>query len=133
MDFQNEVAFTPSASELQQCLEAYTALMRTATRVTCMPVRWCVPASELALAYLSRGAATGRAAAGASHPKRPDPPPSQDVGRCRDPLRGDAAWYDGFKRIDILAWLLEEYRTEGSARLACFPGPAATDAADRVS
>src|SRR5207248_496496 len=54
VDFQRDLAFTPSAAELQQCLEAYTALLRTATRVTCMPVRWCVEASELTLAYLAR-------------------------------------------------------------------------------
>ncbi|HKI30494.1 MAG TPA: hypothetical protein VKA46_01285 [Gemmataceae bacterium] len=112
VDFQHDVPFTPSAAELQQCLEAYTALLRTATRVTCMPVRWCVEASELALAYLSRAV------------QNDVPLPERDtsnslVGLIRKTL-GDAVtlfgamrWYDGFKRIDILAWLLEEHAPKG--------------------
>ena len=95
MDFQHEVAFTPSAAELQQCLEAYTALMRTATRVTCMPVRWCVAGQRAGPGLPVAGAATGRAPAGASHLKRPDPAPPQDAGRRRDRSSGRCAGTTG--------------------------------------
>jgi len=111
-DFQNEVSFTPSAAELQQCLEAYTALLRTATRVTCMPVRWCVVASELALAYLSRAL------------QQDVPLPERATSNALTQLLrktladavvlfGAMRWYDGFKRIDLLAWLLEEHAPKG--------------------
>jgi hypothetical protein len=112
VDFQRDVAFTPSAAELQQCFEAYTALLRMATRVTCMPVRWTVEASELALAYVSRGLQ--------------DDVPLPDRGTCNGlvylirktlgdavALFGAMRWYDGFKRIDLLAWLLEEHAPKG--------------------
>jgi hypothetical protein len=112
VDFQHEVAFTPSAAELQQCLEAFTALVQTATRVTCMPVRWCVEATELALAYLSRAVqndiplperATSNALVQLIRKTLSDV-----VG-----LFGAMRWYDGFKRLDILAWLLEEHAPKG--------------------
>jgi hypothetical protein len=112
VDFQHDVAFTPSAAELQQCLEAYTALIRTATRVTCMPVRWGVEATELALAYLSRALQSDV--------------PLPERATCNGlvqlirktlsdavTLFGAMRWYDGFKRIDILAWLLEEHAPKG--------------------
>jgi hypothetical protein len=111
-DFQHKVPFTPSAAELQQCLEAYTALLRTATRVTCMPVRWCVAASELALSYLSRAL------------QQDVPLPERGTTNALTQLLrktladavtlfGAMRWYDGFKRIDILAWLLEEHAPKG--------------------
>ncbi len=112
LDFQHEVAFTPSAAELQQCLEAYTALLRTASRVTCMPVRWCVAPGELALAYLSR----------ALQHDVPLPDRATTNGLIQIirktladavTLFGAMRWYDGFKRIDILAWLLEEHAPKG--------------------
>jgi hypothetical protein len=112
VDFQRDVAFTPSAAELQQCLEAYTALLRTATRVSCLPARWCVEASELALAYLSR-------ALQADVPL-PDRATSNGLVQLIRKTLSDAAalfggmrWYEGFKRIDILAWLLEEHAPKG--------------------
>ena len=112
VDFQREVVFTPSAAELQQCLEAYTALLRTATRVTCMPVRWCVDASELALAYLSRALQ--------DDVPLPDRPTSNGLVQVIRKTLADAVtlfgamrWYEGFKRIDILAWLLEEHAPKG--------------------
>jgi hypothetical protein len=112
VDFQRELAFTPSAAELQQCLEAYTALLRTATRVSCMPVRWCVEASELALAYLSRALQ--------DDVPLPDRPTSNSLVQVIRKTLADAVtlfgamrWYDGFKRIDILAWLLEEHAPKG--------------------
>jgi hypothetical protein len=112
IDFQHELPFTPSAAELQQCLEAYTALLRTATRVTCMPVRWCVAASELSLAYLSRAL------------QHDVPLPERATTNALTQLIrktladavtlfGAMRWYDGFKRIDILAWLLEEHAPKG--------------------
>jgi hypothetical protein len=111
-DFQHDVPFTPSAAELQQCLEAYMALLRTATRVTCMPARWCVGASELALAYLSRAL---------QHDvPLPERPTSNALTQLLRKTLADAVilfgamrWYDGFKRIDILAWLLEEHAPKG--------------------
>jgi hypothetical protein len=112
LDFQHELPFTPSAAELQQCLEAYTALLRTATRISCMPVRWCVEASELALAYLSRGL---------QHDV-PLPERATSIGLVQlirktlsdaVTLFGAMRWYDGFKRIDILAWLIEEHAPKG--------------------
>ncbi len=112
VDFQHELAFTPSAAELQQCLEAYTALLRTATRVTCLPVRWCVESSELALAYLSRAVQ--------NDVPLPERATSHALVQLIRKTLGDAVtlfgamrWYDGFKRIDILAWLLEEHAPRG--------------------
>jgi hypothetical protein len=112
IDFQHAISFTPSAAELQQCLEAYTALVRTATRVTCMPLRWCVPTSELALAYLSRAL------------QHDVPLPERATSHALTHLLrkaladavtlfGSMRWYDGFRRIDILAWLLEEHAPKG--------------------
>jgi hypothetical protein len=112
VDFQHELAFTPSAAELQQCLDGYTALLRTATRVNCMPVRWCVEASELALAYLSR----------ALQQDVPLPDRATSAGLVQlirktladaVTLFGAMRWYEGFKRIDILAWLVEEHAPKG--------------------
>ncbi len=111
-DFQHELPFTPCAAELQQCLDAYTALLRTATRVTCMPVRWCVGSSELALAYLSRAL------------QHDVPLPERATTNALTQLIrktladavtlfGAMRWYDGFRRIDILAWLLEEHAPKG--------------------
>jgi len=112
MDFQHDLAFTPSGAELQQCLEAYTALLRTATRVTCMPVRWCVEPSELALAYLSRALQND-----VPLPERATSVALVQVLRktLNDAvaLFGAMRWYDGFKRVDILAWLLEEHAPRG--------------------
>ncbi|MFI4981963.1 MAG: hypothetical protein ACHQIO_16580 [Nevskiales bacterium] len=112
IDFQNDVPFTPSAAELQQCLEAYTALLRTATRVTCMPVRWCVEPSELALAYLSRALQND-----VPLPERATSIALVQIIRktLNDAvtLFGTVRWYEGFKRIDILAWLLEEHAPKG--------------------
>jgi hypothetical protein len=112
VDFQHAILFTPSAAELQQCLEAFTALLRTATRVTCMPVRWCVESSELTLAYLSRALQNDI--------PLPDRATSNSLaGLIRKTLSdavtlfGAMRWYDGFKRIDILAWLLEEHAPKG--------------------
>jgi hypothetical protein len=112
VDFQREVPFTPSAAELQQCFETYAALLRTATRVTCMPVRWTVEASELALAYLSRALQ--------DDVPLPDRATSNGlVAHIRRTLSeavalfGAMRWYDGFKRIDLLAWLLEEHAPKG--------------------
>ena len=111
-DWDGHIAFTPSAAELQQCLEAYAALLRTATRVTCMPVRWCVEASELALAYLARALQ--------DDVPLPDRPTSNALVQLIRKTLSDAVtlfgamrWYDGFKRIDILAWLLEEHAPKG--------------------
>jgi hypothetical protein len=59
VDFRRDFPFTPSAAELQQCLDGYAGLLRTATRVGCVPVRWCVGGTELALAYLARGLEAG--------------------------------------------------------------------------
>jgi hypothetical protein len=112
VDFQHDVAFTPSAAELQQCLEAYTALLRAATRVTCMPVRWCLEATELALAYLSRALQ--------SDVPLPERATSNALAQLIRTTLDDAVrlfgvmrWYEGFKRIDILAWLLEEHASKG--------------------
>jgi hypothetical protein len=111
-DSQRAVSFTPSAAELQQCLEAYAALMRAATRVNCLPARWCVGASELALAYLSRALEAGT--------PLPDRATLNSLAQLlRQALSGAVAlfgamrWYDGFKRMDILAWLLEEHAPRG--------------------
>src|SRR5205823_5231890 len=100
VDFQREVAFTPSAAELQQCLDAYAALLRTATRVTCMPVRWCVEASELTLAYLSRAVQ--------SDVPLPDRTTVNNLAQLIRKTLADAVtlfgamrWYEGFKRIDV--------------------------------
>ena len=112
MDFQRRFEFTPSAAELQQCLEACAALLRTATRVNCMPVRWCVEPSELALAYLSRALE--------DDVPLPDRPTCNGLAQIIRKTLGEAValfgamrWYDGFKRIDILAWLLEEHAPKG--------------------
>ncbi len=112
VDFQRELPFTSSAAELQQCFEAYTSLMRTATRVRCLPGRWTVESSELALAYVSRALQ--------------DDVPLPDRATCNGlvylirktladavVLFGAMRWYDGFKRIDLLAWLLEEHAPKG--------------------
>ena len=112
VDFQHDLPFTPSAAELQQCLESFTALVRTATRVTCMPARWCVEGTELALAYLSRGL----------QQDVPLPERATSIGLVQlirkilsdaMTLFGAMRWYDGFKRLDILAWLLEEHAPRG--------------------
>jgi hypothetical protein len=112
LDFQNDMPFRPSAAELQQCLEAYTALLRTATRVSCMPVRWCVEPSELTLAYLSRALQ--------DDVPLPDRATSNGLVQLIRKTLNDAValfgamrWYDGFKRIDILAWLVEEHAPKG--------------------
>jgi hypothetical protein len=112
VDFSRQLAFTPSAAELQQCLEAYAALLGRATRVTCMPARWCAGASELALAHVSRAVEAGTPL-----------PDAATVNRLTRLLRrtladaltlfGAMRWYDGFKRIDLLAWLLEEHAPRG--------------------
>jgi hypothetical protein len=109
---QSDNEFTPSACELQQCLDAYTNLLRTATRINCLPVRWCVDATEITLAYLSR-------ALRANVPL-PERATSQGLAAMIRHTLNDAItlfgamrWYDGFKRIDILAWLLEENTPHG--------------------
>jgi hypothetical protein len=112
LDFQRDLPFTPSAAELQQCLESYMALLRAATRVTCMPVRWCVEATELALAYLSRALQHD-----VPLPERATTNGLVQLSRktLSDAvtLFGAMRWYEGFKRVDILAWLLEEHAPRG--------------------
>ncbi len=112
VDFRRAIDFTPSAAEVQQCLEAYAGLVERATRVNCQPVRWLVGASELALAYLSR-------ALQVSTPLG-DRTTANDLARLLRKTLADAVtlfgamrWYDGFKRIDLLAWLLEEHAPKG--------------------
>jgi hypothetical protein len=77
-----------------------------------MPVRWCVEPSELALAYLSRGLQNDV----------PLPERATSLGLVQVirktlsdavALFGAMRWYDGFKRIDILAWLIEEHAPKG--------------------
>ena len=81
-------------------------------QVNCMPVRWCVQATELALAYLSRAL------------QHDVPLPERGtltaVAQLLRKTLSDAVtlfgamrWYDGFKRVDILAWLLEEHAPRG--------------------
>lgn len=112
VDFARVYSFTPSAAELQQCLDAYTALMRKATRVSCVPARWCVAATEVALAYLSRALE-----AGTPLPERATV--NGLIVLLRQTLAsavalfGSMRWYEGFKRIDLLAWLLEEHAPRG--------------------
>jgi hypothetical protein len=77
-----------------------------------MPVRWCVEASELTLAYLSRALQQGV--------PLPERATSNGLVQLIRKTLSDAVvlfgamrWYDGFKRVDILAWLLEEHAPKG--------------------
>lgn len=112
VDFHRRYDFTPSAAEVQQCLEAYARLVERAGRANCLPIRWCVGATELALAYLSHALQAGTPLADRGTIDRL-------VGLLRKALADTVAlygvmrWYDGYKRIDLLAWLLEENAPKG--------------------
>ena len=111
MDFQHELPFTLSAAELQQCLEAYTALSGR---------RRASPACR------SAGGSSPPSCAGLPVRALQHDVPLPERGTCNTltqlirktladavTLFGAMRWYDGFKRIDILAWLLEEHAPKG--------------------
>jgi hypothetical protein len=58
-DPDNKIDFTPSAQELQACLQEYLSLVEDAAHYNCEAVRGCIRASELALAYLGRARRAG--------------------------------------------------------------------------